>query len=80
MCVQVPHLAALQHMDCQHLAQELLLMPHCYSPLAGSAGCDPLRFLAAALQLREAGRTCLDRLVCLPPTKTSPTQSCAQRT
>ena len=60
--LQVPQLAALFYSNCQHIAQQLLLLPHCYPVLQQLAGrADSLA--ADALRLRAAGQACLDSLV-----------------
>lgn len=66
--LQVPHLAALYAMDCQHLADELLLMPHCHLAAfdSGTATQDSrchVPFVGPAKQLRLAAEAALDNLV-----------------
>lgn len=59
----VPHLAALHHNDCQHLAAAIALLPAAHPSLASLLGGAPC-FVGVALQLRAAGRsvlrTCID--------------------
>ena len=60
--LQVPQLAALFYSNCQHIAQQLLLLPHCYPVLQQLAGkADSLA--DDALRLRAAGQACLESLV-----------------
>lgn len=60
--MQVPLIAALYHNDCQYLAQQLLLLPHCYISLQRDLGVS-LDLQDAARQLQQAGSACLYNLV-----------------
>ena len=52
----VPHLALLRHNDLVHLAEQLLLLPPCYSPELQPLLDEPLSFLLDALALRRAAQ------------------------
>ena len=60
--VQVPLIAALYHNDCHFLAQQLLLLPHCYISTQQELEVS-LNMQDAAAQLRQAGSICLSNLV-----------------
>ncbi len=60
---QVPQMAAIFHNDCWHLASQLLVLPHCYSPRFEQLIGEDTAFVAAALQLRQEGSACLARQV-----------------
>lgn len=65
LVIQVPLIAALYHNDCHFLAQQLLLLPHCYISLQQELEVS-LDLQDAAAQLRQAGATCLRNLVSTP--------------
>ncbi|KAK9805040.1 hypothetical protein WJX73_005717 [Symbiochloris irregularis] len=60
--LQVPHVAALHAMDCQHLAQHLLLMPHCYQHLTQKKILTSLHYHGPAQQLQQATHACLTQM------------------
>ena len=60
---QIPQLALLYYNNCQHVAQEVLLLPYAFSPHLDSVGGRPVDFLDAARRLREAARESLDAQV-----------------